>query len=308
MVDLSSHPLTGVVAAIPTPVSTDFVPNAGQLIDLAERLLAQGCHGINLLGTTGEAVSFTRRERVRLMEDVSKRGDLVARMMVGTGAAAFDDAVELTRVADRSGYRAALVLPPFYYKNITQKEIADWVSFLIDRAAPRSASIYLYNFPQMTGLTFERQSVALLRERFGEVVAGLKDSSGNRKYAAELASLFPGFAVFPSNEALLAERVQDGFAGCISASVNASAALARAVHDDPVGARISGVVDQMNAIRTALTQLPLVPALKALVGSDLNDGNWARTVPPLEPLDETMTCQLMKAVTEIKSGQKMKVN
>lgn len=303
MADPLAPALGGAIAAIPTPVSSDYVPDATRLLAFAERLMAEGCHGLNLLGTTGEAVSFSTRARLRLMEQVAARGDLVARMMVGTGAAALDDAVELTRAADRLGFRGALVLPPFYYKGLGPTEIADWISALIERAAPRSALIYLYNFPQMTGLAYDRQAVALLRERFGSLVAGLKDSSGNRAYASELARAFPGFAVFPSNETLLAERLSDGFAGCISASVNASAALARAVHDDPDAARGSGAFDRMNAIRSALIGFPLVPAVKALVGHDLGDAGWGRTVPPLQALGEAETRRLVETVTAIRTAK-----
>jgi len=290
----------GVIAAIPTPMSPAFQPDIDRLLGFATHLLMNGCHGLNLLGTTGEATSFSKRSRIQVMERVADRQDLIERMMVGTGAAALDDAVELTRCADRLGYRGALVLPPFYYKGLSDEQISDWISRLIDRAAPKRARIYLYNFPQMTGLVYRLPAVSRLIERYGAIIAGLKDSSGDVAYASELALAFPNFAVFPSNEEALGDAKARGFAGCISASVNVSAGLARAVHDDPGAARASGAFRRMVATRSLLSRYPLVSAVKAVVADDLGDMEWGITCPPLQALGSEERAELITAVRLIR--------
>ncbi len=292
--------MLGVIAAIPTPTSSTFQPDIDRLLAFAANLLVNGCHGLNLLGTTGEATSFDRRSRIQIMERVAARQDLVERMMVGTGAAALDDAVELTRCADRLGYRGALVLPPFYYKGLSDEQISDWISRLIDRVAPKWARIYLYNFPQMTGLVYRLAAVSRLIERHGAVIGGLKDSSGDVAYASELALAFPNFAVFPSNEEALGDAKARGFAGCISATVNVSAGFARAVYDDPDAARASGVFRRMVAMRSLLSRYQLVSAVKAVVADDLDDIAWGVTCPPLQPLGSEEGAELIKAVRLIR--------
>jgi 4-hydroxy-tetrahydrodipicolinate synthase len=291
--------LQGVIAAIPTPVAADGAPDHRRLVSFAERLLADGCHGLNLLGTTGEATSFDVTTRRAVMSAFADRGDLLGRMMVGTGAAAGSDAASLLRHADEVGFTGALILPSFYYKGLSQAGIADWISFLIDRAGPKRIRIYLYNFPQMTGLTYGKECIDILRQRHGGVIAGLKDSSGDLAYAEDLVQAFPGFDVFPSNEAVLANLRAKGFAGCISASVNASAALSRAVHDNPDGASAAGITPRMQGIRALLSSYPLVPAVKAAVGILMDDAIWARTTPPLTMLDPDQMASLKERLVPL---------
>jgi 4-hydroxy-tetrahydrodipicolinate synthase len=291
--------LQGVIAAIPTPVSPDGAPDHRRLIAFAERLLADGCHGLNLLGTTGEATSFDVATRRGVMSSFGDRDDLLGRMMVGTGAAAGSDAANLLRHADGVGFTGALILPSFYYKGLSQAGIADWISVLIDRAAPKRVRIYLYNFPQMTGLTYGKDCIDILRRRHGALIAGLKDSSGDLAYAEDLVRAFPGFDVFPSNEAVLANLQVKGFAGCISASVNASAVLSRAVHDNPESAYANGITARMQGIRALLSSYPLVPAVKAAVGIQTGDPLWSRTIPPLSMLDPDQMASLKERLAPL---------
>jgi 4-hydroxy-tetrahydrodipicolinate synthase len=297
--------LRGVIPAIPTPLAADYTPDIERLKAFATSLLEEGCHAINLLGTTGEATSFDTPTRRRVMEGVAADGKLVSQMMVGTGACAMTDAVSLTRLADDAGFRGVLVLPPFYFKGLTQSQLADWMSGLLERAPPRRARLYLYNYPQLTGHSFEEEAIGVLRQRHGDAVAGLKDSSGNVEYAARIARAFPGFAVFPSNEATLEKASTHGFAGCISASVNLSAALARAVYDSPADAGADGRAQRMNGIRTVLTSQPsLVSAVKAAVAHLRAEPAWRLTAPPLQPCDDASAAAIWAQIGSLRrSGQ-----
>jgi 4-hydroxy-tetrahydrodipicolinate synthase len=215
----SSHGLRGVIAAIPTPVNAAGTPDSSRFVVLAQSLLADGCDGLNVLGTTGEATSFTVEQRITLMSAVVPALPL-EKLMVGTGAAAVGDAVRLTRHAGNLGFAGALLLPPFYYKGVTDEGVIAYISAIIDATADSAIPLYLYNFPALSGVPYTLGLVSNLVARFGKRIAGLKDSSGDLPYAREVAAISPQLAVFPSNEATLPEARAGRFAGCISATTN----------------------------------------------------------------------------------------
>jgi 4-hydroxy-tetrahydrodipicolinate synthase len=271
----NSIPLRGVIAAIATPLNANAAPDAQRFIALAGHLLANGCDGLNVLGTTGEATSFTTAERIELMEAVAASGLDLSRMMVGTGAAATGDAVRLTGAAAALGFAGALVLPPFYYKGVPEAGIIDY--FRPIAAASAALPLYLYNFPAMSGVAYTRALVKALMAEFPGRIAGLKDSSGDLAYAREIAAISSELAVFPSNEAVLLDARAGDFAGCISATANLNAALcARAFHEGDEGALKNAV-----AIRALFDGKALVPGVKAVLAHIHGDVALARTKPPL---------------------------
>jgi len=275
----------GVIAAAATPVRSDFSIDHDRLILHCRWLLdGGGCDGINLLGTTGEATSFSRAERIGAMTAVAGSGLPLGRMMVGTGAAALDDAVALTAAARDLGFAGALLLPPFYYKGIDDGSLAAFVEALIARVGRADLRLYLYHIPQNTGVPYPIEVVARLRDRHPDVLVGLKDSAGDLAYSRELARRLPGFDVFPSSEGSLGEARASGFAGCISATTNVTGPLARIVWRDPEGAdgRLAGA--EALAVREALGRVPLVAAVKAMLAEMKDDPEFARLCPPLRGL------------------------
>jgi 4-hydroxy-tetrahydrodipicolinate synthase len=282
--------LRGVIPAVPTPVAADGRPDTARLVTFVRDLLDVGCDAVNLLGTTGEATSFDRSTRLEVMQAVAAAG-LAPRMLVGTGAAALADAAALTRAADRLGFAGALLLPPFYYTDIGDNALATYVETLIEQVRPESARLYLYNFPQLTGIRYTLEVVERLSRSLGSLLAGIKDSSGDLAYAKAMASTFGELAVFPSDEATLLDARQNGFAGCISASVNVFPELACTTHARGPDTAPE-VYDAMVAVRKALTSVPLVPAVKAAVAWRRQDDVWKATTPPLLPLDRDQLTRL----------------
>src|SRR6201989_1797556 len=139
--------LRGVIAAIPTPINEDGSPDLARATKLARYLIDNGCDGLNVLGTTGEATSFSLDERKRVM-DAYKAAELpLDRMMVGTGAAAVADAVALTRHAAELGFAGALLLPPFYYKGVPDEGLLAYVETIVSATAVKPIPLYLYHFP-----------------------------------------------------------------------------------------------------------------------------------------------------------------
>jgi 4-hydroxy-tetrahydrodipicolinate synthase len=269
--------LGGVIAAIATPVDAAGAPDQARFVKLARFLLDNGCDGLNVLGTTGEATSFTAEQRIGLMSAIAKAGLPLDRLMVGTGAAAVGDAVRITRHAAELGFAGALVVPPFYYKGISGDGVLRYLEAVVKGSAAPAIPVYLYHFPAQSGVPYDLDLIRRIVDAFGERVVGLKDSSGDLPYARAAAALRPGFRVFPSNEAALLEARQGVFAGCISATANLNADLCgRAFHGGDEAALKTAV-----AIRSLFDGLPLVAGVKTLLAHIHGDSALAEVLPPL---------------------------
>src|ERR1700758_643549 len=171
--------LHGVIAAIATAVDPRGEPDCARSIALARVLLANGCDGLNVLGTTGEATSFSLDQRRRVMNAYAESGVPLDRMMVGTGAAALADAIALTRHAAELGFAGALVLPPFYYKGVPDEGLRAYIAAIVAATRDNPIPIYLYHFPSQSGLPWNLGLIRRLTGEFGSSIVGLKDSSGD---------------------------------------------------------------------------------------------------------------------------------
>ncbi len=296
--------ISGVIAAAATPLTPAFDIDHLRLVEHCAWLLeAGGCDGINLLGTTGEATSFSVEQRIAAMTAVAKAGLPLERIMVGTGAAAFQDALTLTAAARELGFAGALLLPPFYYKGIDADSVAEFVVAVIRRLGASGLRLYLYHIPQNSGVPYPIAAVERLQRAHPETVIGLKDSAGDLAYSRELARRIPGFAVFPSSEGSLAECRRSGFVGCISATTNVTGSLARAGWRDPESPAGRAAIAAAVAIREALSRLPLVAAVKAALADLKGDGAWERLSPPLRALDEAQKRELFASLAGTAYGK-----
>jgi 4-hydroxy-tetrahydrodipicolinate synthase len=269
--------LHGVIAAIATAIDDKGEPDCTRSIALARFLLDTGCDGLNVLGTTGEATSFSLEQRLRVMNAYADSGLPLDRMMVGTGAAALADAVALTAHAAELSFAGALVLPPFYYKGVHDDGLFAGIDAILTATARRPIPIYLYHYPALSGLPWHVDLIRRLLEAFGERIVGLKDSSGDMVFAREAANVLPRFKVFPSTEAALPQARSGPFAGCISATANLNSDLcARAYRSGDAAALAEAV-----AIRSLFNGKPLVPGVKALLAHIHDAPQWARVEPPL---------------------------
>jgi 4-hydroxy-tetrahydrodipicolinate synthase len=276
---MAAQKLSGVIAAVATAVDETGAPDAERSVKLARFLLDTGCDGLNVLGTTGEATSFSLEQRKAVMSAYKATGLPMDRLMVGTGAAATADAIALTRHAAELGFAGALVLPPFYYKGVPDDGLAAYIGAIVKATADRRIPIYLYHFPSQSGLPWHVKLIARLLEAHKDRIVGCKDSSGDMAYAREAAGIAKGFDVFPSTEACLLEARGGTFAGCISATANLNADLCQrawATGD-------AGALDAAVTIRKLFDGKPLVSGVKSTLAHIHNDAGWARVAPPLAP-------------------------
>jgi 4-hydroxy-tetrahydrodipicolinate synthase len=284
----SADKLSGVWCPALTPVDEELKPDVARFVAHARWLLEEGCHGLVVFGTTGEANSFSVEERVELLEAALGAGLPHDRILVGTGCCALTDTVHLTRHALALGVAGVLALPPFYYKDNSDEALFASFDQVIQRVGAAGFKLYLYHFPRLSGVPITPGLIELLLRRYPDTLAGVKDSSGDWQTTRQFIERFPELAIFPGAETLLLAGLQMGGAGCISASCNVNAAAIRKLYDDfKSGEReLGGQQDELTTIRKVLQLRPLIPVMKHVIGDRRNDPGWRRVRPPFLPLPD----------------------
>ncbi len=267
---------SGIVAATLTPFDEHFEPDAALALPYYRTLLDTGCDGLNVLGTTGEAMSIGLESRLTFMEAVASALPH-DRLMVGTGASALNDAARLTRAAIDLGYGAALIIPPFYYRDLKNDGVVAFFDALFSRVDPPPQSVMLYNFPRMSGTTFTADLVARLLIAFPGIICGVKDSSNDTTLELELHKNFEDLAIFPGSEALLDCARAHGLAGCISGSVCLWPQQASAAWKTGEPASL----ERAASLRDSLEGKPLISTVRARVAQQEQNAAWERSIPPL---------------------------
>ncbi len=280
---MSAH-LRGVCAAVITPLDGDLRPDAQAAIAYYGELLNSGCDSLNVLGTTGEASSISADERVAFMEAIAGSGLPRERMMVGTGASALRDCIRLTSTAHRLGFGGALVMPPYFFRGITDDGIMQFFEQLFEAAHPPQHGILLYNFPAMSGVTFHPGLVDRLIANYPGVIGGIKDSSNDAALQAQIFAQHPDLLVYPSSEAFLSDARERGYAGCISGTVALWPELAARVWKGDLSAQ-----RELTQRRESIARVPLIAGVRYLRAKQTGKGDWERCLPPLTPLDTEQT-------------------
>lgn len=287
---------TGVWVPAATPFKADLSIDYDRYIAHCKKLLEDGAHGLAVLGTTSEANSLDFVERETVLERLIKAGIPADKLLPGTGAPSIGDAVRLTRHAVSLGVRGVLLLPPYYYKGVSDEGLYAFVAEVIRRVNDKRLALYLYNFPQMTTITWSPVLVGLLIQDFPDTVVGLKDSSGQVHYMETLLEQFPGFAVFPSSESLLLRAMRKGAAGCISATANTHVTGIRWLYDGWQGPDAQDLHEMASRVREAVQPFGWIPGVKAILAAREGKPDWARVRPPLDALTEEQTKELLAAV------------
>ncbi len=278
--------LTGVFAAALTPMTADLAPDHALMAKHCRWLLDNGCDGLAVLGTTGEANSFSLVERMRIIENLVEAGIPAAALMPGTGSCALPDAVELSRFSVEAGCGGALLLPPFYYKDPSDDGLFAFYSEVIQRIGDARFRAYLYHFPQMSATPISHALIERLLKAYPETICGLKDSSGDLDNMLTMIRNFPGFHVFTGADHQLLPVLEAGGAGCITASANVASSLAAEVYAGfNSGADVSAANADLCEVRRIIVQFPLFASLKQLMHRHTGDDGWLNIRPPLRLID-----------------------
>src|SRR5918995_778970 len=212
--------LKGVLAAVLTPMDEDLNPDHRAFAAHCHRLLEAGCHGLSVFGTTGEANSLSVDERLAALEALVDGGVSPEKLLPGTGSCALTDTVRLSRAALEAGTAGALVLPPFYYKDVGDDGLFRFFAEVVERVGDDRLRLYLYQIPQMTGVDLGLPLISRLIEAYPGIVVGTKDSSGDRDRITTLCREFPDFSILAGSETLLLETLRSGGGGCLSPTPN----------------------------------------------------------------------------------------
>jgi 4-hydroxy-tetrahydrodipicolinate synthase len=296
---MTSQPFHGVLVPVLTPFTPNGDPDAGRFVAFCRWLLEQGAGGLAVFGTTSEANSMSGGERMALLDRLIEAGIPAQKLMPGTGACSTTEAADLVRHAVGHGCGGVLMLPPFYYKGVSDDGIFAFVSRVIDKVASSALRMYLYHIPPVAQVGYSLDLVGRLIRAFPETVVGLKDSSGDWDNTAALLDRFPGFAVFPGSEVFLLDALRKGGAGCITATGNVNVPGIRKVYENWRGPQADTLQSEITALRKALQAYPMVPALKRIIAHFHNDPDWAAVRPPHVMLDQTQSSALIADLAKL---------
>ena len=279
--------IRGVLAPVLTPFKTNLQPDVQRFITHCQWLIGQGV-GLAIFGTNSEAASLSVDERIALTDAALAAGVPASRMMPGTGGCSITDAVRLTRHAVTNGASGALMLPPFYFKGVSDEGLFAYYSEVIEQVGSDRLKVYLYHIPQFTQVPITLNLIEMLRRRYPATVVGAKDSSGDWANTKAMIDNYAkdGFDVFPASESTLSVALPIGAAGCISATVNMNPAGIHAVYqgwNTPQGAALQAEAD---VVRKIFQAVPMIPAMKRVVADASGDPEWRVVRPPLVALDD----------------------
>jgi 4-hydroxy-tetrahydrodipicolinate synthase len=279
------HRIRGVLAPVVTPFKRDLSPDPTRLIAHCRWLLGQNC-GLAVFGTNSEANSLAVDERLALLDALLDAGLEPARMMPGTGCCALTDSVRLTQHAVKAGCAGVLMLPPFYYKDVSDDGLYRNFAEVVERVGDARLRIYLYHIPPVAVVGITPNLVERLLKSYPTAIAGMKDSSGDWNNTKLMLDAFAasGFDVFPGSETFLLAGMRNGASGCISATANVNPAAIDELYREWRSADADLHQETLNTVRKTVGQYVMIPALKQVIAHYANDPEWVPVRPPLTEL------------------------
>ncbi len=291
--------LYGVWAPCLTPIHEDGSINFSELCTHINWLLSSGCHGVGLFGTTGEASSFSANERMIALEQVIESGVAPDQLMIGNGFPSITDTVTVTRHALQAGCNKVLMLPPFYFKDPSVEGLGRSYRDALDRANSPEIRVVLYHFPKMSTVPICHELIESLIESHGELIAGLKDSSGDWDSVEGYIRNFPQLSIFPGTDVLLLRSLKIGGAGTITATADINPDGIRRIYDLWAdGNDATEAQSCADRIREIAFRYPLSAALKSVHAEFRGEPDWRRVRPPLTELSSSEHAELIDALSD----------
>ena len=286
--------ITGVLSPVVTPFKADLSPDTERFVRQCRWLVANNV-GLAVFGTNSEANSLAVGERMELLEKLVEAGVAPARMMPGTGCCALTDSVRLTAHAVKLGCAGALMLPPFYYKGVSDEGLYRNYAEIVERVGDARLQIYLYHIPQVSQVPISLKLIERLLKAYPRNIAGTKDSSGdwNNTKATLDAFAKDGFDVFPGSETFLLAGLRNGGKGCISATANVNPAAIHKLYAEWKSADADKQQQDLDRIRSIFQKYPMIPAMKRAIARWSGHAAWATVRPPLVELGEEQAVALI---------------
>ena len=286
--------IAGVLAPVVTPFKADYSVDAARFVRQCRWLI--GNHvSLAVFGTNSEANSLAVNERMDLLERLVESGVDPARIMPGTGCCSLVDSVRLTAHAVKLGCAGTLMLPPFYYKGVSDEGLFRNYAQIVERVGDPRLRIYLYHIPQVSQVPISLALIERLLGAYPHNIAGVKDSSGDWSNTLSMLTRFAarGFDVFAGSENFLLANLRHGGKGCISATANVNPAAIHKLYAEWRNADADAQQASLDAIRAIFQKYPMIPALKQAVAHWGGDAGWATVRPPLVELTAEQAAALV---------------
>ncbi|MBI4190480.1 MAG: dihydrodipicolinate synthase family protein [Betaproteobacteria bacterium] len=293
--------IRGVLSPVVTPFKADLSPDSQRFIAHCKWLLSQNC-GLAVFGTNSEANSLAAEERMTLLDAVVAAGLDTSRMMPGTGCCSIIETVKLTAHAVKHGCSGVLMLPPFYYKGVTEEGLYRHYSEVVQRVGDSRLRIYLYHIPPVAVVGITTGLVERLLKAYPNAIAGMKDSSGDWNNTRTFLDAFAksGFDVFAGSESFLLANMRSGGAGCISATANVNPGAIHKLYAEWRNVDAEEQQAELNVVRdTVGKKYVMISALKQTVAIYANDPAWATVRPPLVELTAEQAKSLAAELKQI---------
>jgi 4-hydroxy-tetrahydrodipicolinate synthase len=290
--------MKGVFSPVVTPFKPDLSPDSERLAKHCRWLLSNNV-GLAVFGTNSEANSMSVEEKIDLLDKLADADIDTSRMMPGTGCSALPDSVRLTAHATKLGAGGVLMLPPFYYKGVSDEGLYRNFAEIIERVGDKRLRIYLYNIPPVSQVPITVALIERLVKKYPDTVVGIKDSSGDWNVTKSFLDNFAGngFSVFPGSESFLLQGLRNGGVGCISATANVNPGPIANLFATWQKADADQQQSRLNEIRGIFARYPMIPALKAAIAHYGGDPSWKTVRPPLVELtsDDSLLEELNNA-------------
>ena len=298
-------PISGVFCASATPVLKDGSPDHATFATHCKALIEEGCDGVALLGTTGEANSFSIAQRQQLLEKVIAAGLDPQRLLPGTSQTNVPDSITLVQHAVEAGVKACVILPPFYYKGVSDEGLFRFYAELIEGVGSNDLRVVLYHIPPIAQISISLELTSRLREAFPGVIVGVKDSSGKIESMEAFAKAFDDFSVLAGADPFMLPLLRAGGAGCITSSSNLIGKHLRVVFDnwfDPAqNDKVDAAQARINAWRDLSNAYVQLPTIKGMLAKRRNHEGWTRVRPPLVDLTATERDAVWTKMSELEA-------
>ena len=296
----TKHKLGGIFSPVLTPFNADLSPDTDAFIRHCKWLIASEV-GLAVFGTNSEANSLSVSERRGLLDALLEAGVPAARLMPGTGCCALTDSVELTKHATSAGVGGVLMLPPFYYKGVSDEGLFRNFAEIIERVGDSRLRIYLYNIPPVAQVPISLNLIERLLKAYPQAIAGIKDSSGDWKNTEAMLKQFQpeGFDVFAGSEVFLLQTLRGGGAGCITATGNVNPSPMVALYKSWQGAKADEQQAKLDIARAAFQKYPMIPAMKAAIAKYGKKDSWKTVRPQLMGLTAEQENALLDSLDAI---------
>lgn len=300
MTQADNQNIRGVLSPVVTPFTRSLEPDSERFAQHCQWLLDSGV-GLAIFGTNSEANSLSVGEKRSLLDHLLDNGLPASRMMPGTGACATSDAIELTRAAVQHGCAGVLMLPPFYYKGVSDEGLFRFYSEVIQQVGDERLRIYLYHIPPVANVAITYTLIERLLKEYPGTIAGIKDSSGDWNNTKGMLDQFQpeGFDVFAGSESFLLATLRAGGAGCISATANVNPSAITQLYNTYKNPDADQQQDKLDAVRDQFKHYVMIAALKATVAHHRNDKEWMRVRPPLTEVPGDQLSALATSLADV---------